>query len=201
MAVVYPSLRGTITSHRHVTRPGEYDRRVTADAGLAAFHRLAGPVARERLLAVCASPDWVDAVLAGRPYADRAALRATAVRTLAELDWSGVRTAVDAHPRIGQRPTGSSREAAWSRQEQSGLAGASVRAELAEANRAYEERFGHVFLIFATGRGEDEMLAAARARLGHDERTERGVVRAELARIVALRLERLLDDTDGGSAA
>ncbi len=68
-----------------------------------------------------------------------------------------------------------------------------VQAALAEANRAYEERFGHLFLIFASGRTAPEILAAAQERLGHDDATERGVVRDELRKIVALRLERLVD--------
>ena len=67
-------------------------------------------------------------------------------------------------------------------------------AAIAEANRAYEARFGHLFLIFASGKSAAEILAAARERLGHDEVTERGVVREELRKIVALRLERLVDD-------
>ena len=68
-----------------------------------------------------------------------------------------------------------------------------IRNALVEANRAYEDRFGHVFLIFATGRSDVEMLAAAKARAGNDDQTERAVVRAELAKIVALRLGKLLD--------
>jgi 2-oxo-4-hydroxy-4-carboxy-5-ureidoimidazoline decarboxylase len=68
-----------------------------------------------------------------------------------------------------------------------------TRAELIEANRAYEERFGHVFLIFASGRSRAEILAAARERLGHDEAAERAVVTDELRKIARLRLERVLD--------
>ena len=67
-----------------------------------------------------------------------------------------------------------------------------VRAALVEVNRAYEERFGHLFLVFANGRGDTELLAAARGRLGNDPQTERAVVRAELRQIVLLRLRRLL---------
>jgi 2-oxo-4-hydroxy-4-carboxy-5-ureidoimidazoline decarboxylase len=70
---------------------------------------------------------------------------------------------------------------------------AEVRAALVEANRAYEDRFGHVFLIFATGRTDAEMLAAARERLANDEATEREVVRAELGKIVELRLRKLVE--------
>jgi 2-oxo-4-hydroxy-4-carboxy-5-ureidoimidazoline decarboxylase len=163
------------------------------DPGLTRFNALDD--AQRPLLACCAAPRWAREVAAGRPYPDRSALADQARRSLDGLDWSEIRTALDAHPRIGERASGQGVEAAWSRAEQSGMdaATASVRADLAEANRAYEQRFGHVFLIFASGRTDVEMLDAARARLGNDETTERGVVRAELTRIVALRLERLLD--------
>ena len=100
--------------------------------------------------------------------------------------------ALAAHPRIGERAPGPDREAAWSRREQSGVDGAGdeTRAALVAANQAYEERFGHVFLVFATGRSAADMLAAAQERLGNDEEAERRVVGEELAKIAALRLER-----------
>jgi 2-oxo-4-hydroxy-4-carboxy-5-ureidoimidazoline decarboxylase len=163
------------------------------DPGLARFNALDD--AEPALLACCAAPRWAREIASARPYPDRTALTDRARVVLDDLDWSEIRTALDAHPRIGERPAGAGVEAAWSSTEQSGMddASAETRAELVEANRAYERRFGHVFLIFATGRTDIEMLDAARARLGNDETTERGVVRAELARIVALRLERLLD--------
>ncbi len=83
--------------------------------------------------------------------------------------------------------------------EQAGMDGAAadLRAELVAANRAYEERFGHVFLICATGLGAAEMLAALRARYGNDAAAERTVVRAELAKIVDLRLAKLAAGPEG----
>jgi 2-oxo-4-hydroxy-4-carboxy-5-ureidoimidazoline decarboxylase len=161
---------------------------------LARFNALTAAECERELLACCASPRWARQVAAGRPYGDAAALCAAGDAALGQLDWVDVAGALAAHPRIGERPAGADRAATWSRREQSGLAGADphVRAALVEANRAYEERFGHVFLIFATGRTEDEMLAAARARLGNDEEAERKVVREELGRIVRLRLSRLV---------
>src|SRR4029078_2720425 len=94
-----------------------------------------------------------------------------------------------------ERPPGTGREAAWSATEQSGMdsATADVKAALIEANRAYEDRFGHVFLIFATGKSDTEMLAAARDRVGNDDEAEREIVRSELGKIVGLRLRKLLD--------
>ena len=91
------------------------------------------------------------------------------------------------------------REAGWSRAEQAAAATDDERtaAELAAGNAEYERRFGHVFLICATGRSADEVLAALRKRLGNDEVTERRVVREELRKIVDLRLARLVGEAGG----
>jgi 2-oxo-4-hydroxy-4-carboxy-5-ureidoimidazoline decarboxylase len=173
------------------------------DPGLARLNTLPGDAAggdvdsalHAALHACCAAAAWMTAIAAGRPYPDRATLLDRSSDVLAGLDWSAIRQALDAHPRIGERAAAAGREASWSAAEQSGVdsATAEVKAALVEANRAYEERFGHVFLIFATGRTDTEMLAAARQRVGNDEQTEQGVVRTELTRIVALRLTKLLD--------
>ena len=166
---------------------------MTADPGLEHFNRL--PDASDQLLACCASVPWATRVADGRPYPSRAELKATSAAALAVLDWTGLRVAVDVHPRIGARLQAEGREAGWSAGEQSGVntATADTRAALVEANEAYEDRFGHVFLICATGRTDVEMLAAARTRLANDDQTEQAVVRAELAKIVSLRLVKLLD--------
>jgi 2-oxo-4-hydroxy-4-carboxy-5-ureidoimidazoline decarboxylase len=161
---------------------------------LSEFNRLSQERAVQDLLSCCASPQWALAVASGRPYPDADAVTDASAAALAQLDWPEISLALAAHPRIGQRPSGDGREAVWSRREQAAVdhSDAAVLDQLAEANRAYEERFGRVFLIFATGRSHTEMLAEARRRLDNDEETERAVVRGELARIVALRLERLL---------
>lgn len=138
------------------------------------------------LSACCASRRWVAAV-GGRPYAGAAELRAAGAAALDSLTWADIEEALAAHPRIGDRVGG------WSRAEQAGMdgAGPDVRAALIAGNRSYEDRFGHVFLIRATGRTADEMLADLRERLGHDVAAERAAVRRELAGIVDLRLARL----------
>jgi 2-oxo-4-hydroxy-4-carboxy-5-ureidoimidazoline decarboxylase len=161
---------------------------------LSEFNRLSQERVVGDLLSCCASPRWAWAVASGRPYPDVAAATDAAAAALAQLDWPEVSLALAAHPRIGQRPSGTGREAAWSRREQAAVehSDAEMLDQLAEANRAYEDRFGRVFLIFAAGRSDVEMLAEARRRLANDEDTERAVVRGELARIVKLRLERLL---------
>jgi 2-oxo-4-hydroxy-4-carboxy-5-ureidoimidazoline decarboxylase len=150
----------------------------------------------EDLRACCAAPAWGAAIVAGRPFGDRAAVLAAADAAARSLSWADVLAGLSAHPRIGERAAGDSPEAAWSRREQSAATESAddlTRSELIEANRAYEERFGHVFLIFASGRSQAEILAAARERLAHDEATERAVVTDQLGRIAHLRLERVLD--------
>jgi 2-oxo-4-hydroxy-4-carboxy-5-ureidoimidazoline decarboxylase len=142
------------------------------------------------LRACCAAPAWGAAILAGRPYADRGALVAAADAAARALSWDDVLVALAAHPRIGERAAGDSKEAAWSRREQSAV---SPDDQLVAANLAYEEKFGHVFLIFASGRGKEEILAAAEQRLGNDAGTEREIVQDELRKIALHRLERVLD--------
>ena len=137
----------------------------------------------------CAADAWVDAITAGRPYPDEDALGAASDKATLELDDTGLAQALAGHPRIGERVHGG-----WSGQEQSGVSGASddARAQLATANAEYEQRFGHVYLVCATGKSADEMLAICRARLGNDPETEHRVVLGELAKINRLRLAKLV---------
>ncbi|HWD80554.1 MAG TPA: 2-oxo-4-hydroxy-4-carboxy-5-ureidoimidazoline decarboxylase [Kribbella sp.] len=149
---------------------------------------------RPALAACCDVPRWVDAVLGKRPYGDVAALTAVADQVLRELDDNEVDRALRAHPRIGDRPQGASTEASWSRSEQSGVGDdAGVRQELAEGNRQYEDRFGRVFLICATGLSAAQMLSSLRTRLTHDDATEAAVVHEELRKIALLRLSKVVE--------
>ncbi|MEV6430643.1 2-oxo-4-hydroxy-4-carboxy-5-ureidoimidazoline decarboxylase [Nocardia sp. NPDC051463] len=164
--------------------------------------------AEAELLTCCASRNWARKVLAHRPYENSESLIAAAVTGVCELSWPDVEEALSAHPRIGERAkvpaaVGVSsanaekarREAHWSRSEQSGAATAdpAVLRELAAGNFAYEERFGHVFLIRATGRSAEEMLTELRKRLGNSVEDERVVIAAELAEITRLRVRKLLE--------
>ncbi len=163
-------------------------------AGLQTLNTLPADRAEDQLATCCAARAWVARVVAGRPYADLDELLTVSDRAIQELGPDDLAEALAAHPRIGQRVGGSSTEAAWSRQEQSGMddADAEVRASLREGNVAYEERFDQVFLIRAAGRSPAEMLAELRRRLGNDLRTEQREVAEQLRQITRLRLERLL---------
>ncbi len=148
---------------------------------------------RPLLAACCDVPRWVDGILSGRPYGDVEELTQTADKAVRELDASEVEQALAAHPRIGDRAAGAGTEAAWSRNEQSGVGDdPEVRAALAAGNREYEERFGRVFLICATGLSAQEMLTSLRQRLTHDEVAEAAVVQEELRKIALLRLAKVV---------
>lgn len=109
-------------------------------------------------------------------------VRAAIEAAYTKLTWDDIAAVVAAHPRIGERSTTG---------EQAGVA-AEDRLELAAANRAYEKRFGQVFLTCAGGRSGQEMLAELRDRLTNDAESERRVVTSELLKIALSRGERLL---------
>lgn len=169
---------------------------------LAAFDSAPAEVAEQDVLTCCASLAFARAITAGRPYGEPAALDAGVDAAFAALNWDDIVEGMSAHPRIGDRAgssgssgsPGSSGSSGWSATEQSGAAAASeaVRQGLADGNLAYEERFGHVFLICATGLSGPQMLTQLRARLDHDDNTERTVVRQELLKITRLRMAKLL---------
>ena len=162
--------------------------------GLAALNTLPAGQLAERLSSCCAARVWVEQVSGGWPYPDLDALLAASDRAMALLGPEDVAQALAGHPRIGQRASGSSTEAGWSRQEQASVADADadVQTALHDGNIAYEKRFGQVFLICASGRSAPEMLSALRKRLGNDPDTEAKVVIEELRKITRLRLERLI---------
>jgi 2-oxo-4-hydroxy-4-carboxy-5-ureidoimidazoline decarboxylase len=174
--------------------PAHSDPTPPDSAALGEFNDLPETVAEARLFACCGSRVWAHEVAAGRPYESLDELITAADAALDRLSWTSVAEAVAAHPRIGELPVGPGREALWSRREQSvaGEADAATATALAEVNREYEQRFGHVFLVFASGRSASELVAVARQRLGNDDETERAMVRQELGKIVRLRLARLI---------
>jgi 2-oxo-4-hydroxy-4-carboxy-5-ureidoimidazoline decarboxylase len=165
-----------------------------ADGTLAEFNALPADAAERALLACNAAPRLAREVAAGRPYRSPAELAAAAGKIAAGLGWDEVEVALAAHPRIGQRVSGDSAEATSSRREQAAVDDATddIRTALEAGNRAYEERFGHVFLIRAAGRGPAELLTELTRRRDNDEAAERAETTAQLAEITRLRVERMV---------
>ena len=167
---------------------------MTPPVEVAEFNGLGAEEAAGLPASACASSAWRRVVVASRPYGSVGEVAATSDGVIRAMGWPDVEEALAAHPPIGERPTGESREAGWSGQEQAGAlaAPAEVATALRDGNAAYEERFGHVFLIHATAKTADEMLAALHERLTNDDAAEQQVVRRELAAIVRVRLAKIL---------
>lgn len=160
--------------------------------GLARFNTLEERAAHTALHEACASTAWAKRLLATRPYATAEDLYAASDAAMAELTAADLDEAMAGHPPIGRPKPGDPTSA----REQRGMAGASdaLKAEMLELNLAYQEKFGHVFLICATGRTGEQMRDAVRERIGNTPEREREIVRTELGKINRIRLARLVED-------
>ncbi|MGW0842779.1 2-oxo-4-hydroxy-4-carboxy-5-ureidoimidazoline decarboxylase [Streptomyces sp. NPDC002787] len=160
--------------------------------GLARFNALEEHAATAALHEACASAEWGRRLLAGRPYATVEDLFAASDAAMAELTDQDLAQAMAGHPPIGRPKPGDPTSA----REQRGMAGASaeLKAEMLELNLAYQEKFGHVFLICATGRTGEQMRDAVRERIGNAPEREREIVRTELGKINRIRLTRLVEE-------
>nr|WP_237525043.1 2-oxo-4-hydroxy-4-carboxy-5-ureidoimidazoline decarboxylase [Streptomyces sp. SID5643] len=156
------------------------------------FNALEEHAARTALREACASTAWAKRLLAARPYATCEDLYAASDTAMAELTAADLDEAMAGHPPIGRPKPGDPTSA----REQSGMAGASdaLKAEMLELNIAYQEKFGHVFLICATGRTGEQMRDAVLERIGNPPEREREIVRAELGKINRIRLARLVEE-------
>lgn len=152
---------------------------------LASFNAAPADEAMTEMLACCASTRFARALTDGRPYPSLIAAQTAVDAVFESLNWDDVLEAMAEHPRIGARARGQSAT------EQSGVGDAS-RAALIAGNAEYEDRFGHVFLICATGLSGEAMLSALRERLNNTEAAERTAACAELRKITRLRVGKAL---------
>jgi OHCU decarboxylase len=166
-------------------------------ARLAWLNSLTADEAAKELLQCCGSKRWAAEMTSSRPYPDLENLIAAAHDVWWSLDRSDWLEAFRSHPRIGEKKAAdkvSAQSQQWSGQEQSGVAGASEEAvsSLATLNRDYEQKFGFIFIICATGKTSEEILTALRERLQHDPESELPIAAAEQSKITELRLKKLL---------
>ena len=162
--------------------------------GLENFNALSDRQRMHLLFEVCSSTIWARRVLAGSPFRDAEALYDRADRVLAELPDAEIDAALDGHPRIGASVSAAHSPSSAREQARVANAGEAVKTALAAKNREYEDRFGYVYLVCASGRSADELLDILTDRLDNDPKAERRVMRNELAKINRLRLERLLSE-------
>ena len=164
---------------------------------LAAWNESGATEARDAMLACCGAKRWADAMEALRPIENVVALSEAADRvwgTMQEVDWL---EAFACHPRIGERQAlahAGARSSAWSRAEQSqtNAAREDVLAEIAEENQRYEELFGFTYIVCATGKSADEMLAILKRRLGSTREAELREAAEQQRQIMQIRLGKWL---------
>ena len=172
---------------------------------LARWNFLPATMAVNQIRPCCGSQAWAERIVARRPLPDEATLLAASDeiwRSLSESDWL---EAFRSHPRIGESSVGKSRaptvtsrqSTAWSEQEQRKVTNAanSAKVALADANQEYERRFNRIFIVSASGKSPDEILAILRRRLENDEHTELREAVEQQRQITQLRLKKWLQET------
>ena len=163
-------------------------------AGLPAFNAMDDDAARERLLVCLDVPRWADDVLAGRPFASIGEVEDAMTAASATITDDELEQALARHPRIGERADAQKHDAAHSTREQSGVdhGDADLARRLEEGNRAYEERFGRVFIVRAAGRTGSDILEHLRLRLDNTDELERAATIDQLTQIAKLRIREVL---------
>jgi OHCU decarboxylase len=167
--------------------------------GLESLNSLGRDEAAAQLLKCCGSSRWAERMAALRPFKGMDELLEAADRVWSELETRDWLEAFSSHPKIGERKAAlaqSAEAARWSEQEQAGTRDAAQGSllELAALNRVYEERFGFIYIVCATGRTTEELLALLRERLSNDVETELRVAAREQQRITRLRLGKLFEE-------
>lgn len=164
---------------------------------LSQFNSLSKAQAKEAISACCVAPRWVDAMLAQHPYSSSEQVFSLAQSLWEQLEEDDYLAAFEGHPQIGDISTLQAKFAATSHKaadEQSGMSKASENTlnEMMAINQAYLEKFGFIFIVCATGKTAEEMLAMIKARITNDRPTELAIAANEQAKITRIRLENLL---------
>lgn len=167
------------------------------EQSLQRLNSLSRGAAEKELLKCCGSHNWAARLLAERPFKDVPELLAKADQiwwSLAPRDWL---EAFHSHPKIGEKKAAAAiavEAQQWSEDEQSGVsdAAAETMAALAELNRIYAEKFGFIFIVCASGKSSQEMLAILRARVENPADLELRNAAAEQAKITQIRLGKLV---------
>jgi 2-oxo-4-hydroxy-4-carboxy-5-ureidoimidazoline decarboxylase len=145
----------------------------------------------------CTSESWITRMVAGRPYSSTEALRAAADENWRELAQTDYLQAFEGHPKIGdvgslKAKYANTKELAAGEQSAVNEASDTTIQALADGNTAYEEKFGFIFIVCATGKSAGEMLALLQARLPNNREQELANAAEEQRKIFHIRLEKLL---------
>jgi OHCU decarboxylase len=172
---------------------------LSSDRGLEGLNSVEPTEAEKELLKCCGSNNWARRMVAERPFTSLGELLESADRVwwpLAPRDWL---EAFHSHPKIGETKAAAATAAEaqkWAEDEQSGTRNSAQETmdALAQLNREYEEKFGYIFIVCASGKSSAEMLRILRQRLGNNPAEELRIAAAEQAKITQLRLRKLIDN-------
>ncbi len=201
-------LRVHIFPHGGVNRLRAFGHALDTPAeaqAIAAFNALPNDAAVDVFRAMCGSAPWAQAMAAARPFHDVRSLFLTAEQQFWRLDEPALLQAFAAHPRIGAQqasPTQNAQSAAWSSHEQAGArtAATTTSERLAALNERYWEKFGFLYIVFATGKSAETMLALLEERIENDRLTEIENAAREQLKITRLRAEKWLRAQLAGDA-
>ncbi|MFY9937367.1 MAG: 2-oxo-4-hydroxy-4-carboxy-5-ureidoimidazoline decarboxylase [Silvibacterium sp.] len=162
------------------------------------WNELATAEAAREILPCCGSQRWAHALARLRPLTDAEALLAQSDEIWWQLDPADWSEAFSSHPRIGEKKapeSATAKSADWSRQEQGGVAcsSESIQEQLKRANDDYEQRFGRIYIVCASGKSVEEMLAILYRRLENDEASELREAAEQQRQITQLRLRKWLE--------
>jgi 2-oxo-4-hydroxy-4-carboxy-5-ureidoimidazoline decarboxylase len=166
---------------------------------LARWNSLDAAEAAREALPCCGSHAWAVALASKRPVPDKASLIGASEAIWQALPERAWREAFDSHPRIGQKhaaPHSTTQSLQWSAKEQQNVsADDAAKLALAEAQLRYEQKFGRIFIVCATGKSSTEILATLEARMQNDDSTELREAAEQQRQITQLRLKKWLDGT------
>lgn len=166
--------------------------------GLKKLNNASSEIVETQFLNCCGSQRWARMMAYARPFSDVSTLLHKAQQIWQNLNTQDWLEAFESHPKIGNREAASKqseKSAEWSKSEQSGTqtADETVLNELAEANRLYEDKFGFIFIVCATGKSAEEMLEICRERLTNEVDAEIRIAAEEQGKITEIRLRKLLE--------
>ncbi len=165
---------------------------------LVAFNQLSKAAAQTEFAKCCGASKWVNLLVEKMPFLSMEQLKLAADECWKQCNTKDYLEAFSHHPKIGDRSSLEQKFATthkWASSEQSSVkdASATVIDQLAEANEAYEKKFGYIFIVCATGKSAEEMLKILTSRLANNPQEEILIAAAEQNKITHIRINKLLE--------
>jgi 2-oxo-4-hydroxy-4-carboxy-5-ureidoimidazoline decarboxylase len=159
------------------------------------FNRLDPAIAKKELFRCCGSTKWTDEMMKHFPFKTKVDMKLISDRIWLECKESDWLEAFSHHPKIGEAPADlHAATSDWAKKEQSnvGHAGKNILDKLSTANKDYENKFGYVYIVSATGKNAVEILSNLQERLKNEPEKEMHISSAEQNKITHIRIDKLI---------